>query len=76
MIGYHIERTNADVIRWFRINKDAIKETTHKVTNLMEGNEYLFRIVAENAVGCGPESQPSDKVLAKDPWGKYHFQLI
>ena len=69
VIGYHVERTTADVIRWFRINKDIVKDTTYTATNFMEGNEYLFRVVAENAIGCGPPGDKSDKILAKDPWG-------
>ena len=39
------------------------------VTDLMEGNEYQFRVIAENKVGPGPEGPPSDTITAKDPWG-------
>lgn len=73
VIGYHVERTTADVIRWFRINKHTIKELTYKATNFMEGNEYLFRVAAENVAAIGAPSAPSDKVLAKDPWGMRTF---
>ena len=38
---------------------------------MVEGTEYKFRVIAENKVGCGPESDPSEPVLAKDPWGVY-----
>ena len=39
------------------------------VGKLVEGNEYQFRIAAENNVGLGPPGPESDSVLAKDPWG-------
>ena len=37
---------------------------------MVEGNEYQYRIVAENKVGEGPPGPPSQPVLAKDPWEK------
>ena len=37
---------------------------------LVEDNEYVFRIVAENKVGAGPPSTVTDAIKAKDPWSK------
>jgi titin len=68
--GYNVERTTTKATRWLKINKSLITETTYKVDDLIEGTEYRFRVVAENKAGPGPESEPSDDVLAKDPWGK------
>ena len=38
----------------------------------MDGNEYRLEI----SVGCGPESEPSDKVLAKDLWGMFALNKL
>ena len=55
--------------RWIFVSRDAIKDQTYKVTDLIEGNEYEFRVAAENKVGTGPASEPSEPFTAKDPWG-------
>jgi len=39
------------------------------VGKLTEGNEYLFRVVAENKIGAGPEAELSQPVTAKLPYG-------
>ena len=67
--GYHLERRAGTSTMWVFVSKMAIKETSFKVTDLMEGNEYQFRVAAENKVGKGPCSVPSDPITAKDPWG-------
>ena len=69
VIGYHVERTCCDVIRWFRVNQDVVQDVTYTATNLMEGTEYFFRISAVNAAATGPAGEKSDRILAKDPWG-------
>jgi len=71
VIGYHVERsTSGKTLRWIRITRDAVPDLTFKVTELVEGNEYQFRIIAENKAGLGPEGPASDPILAKDPWEK------
>jgi len=57
--------------RWIRITRQPVTDTRYNVTELVEGNEYQFRISAENAVGTGPPGPESDSILAKDPWGSY-----
>ena len=74
--GYHLERRIISSARWVRLSRNAIAELTYKVTELIEGNEYEFRVAAENKVGMGPFSPPSKPITAKDPWGRFfmHFQ--
>jgi len=73
-----VERsTTGRTSRWIRITRDAVNDTKYRVTELVEGNEYQFRIMAENRIGVGPPGPPSETILAKDPWGELpHFMPI
>ena len=50
-----------------------MSELKLKVEELVEDNEYIFRVIAENKVGPGEPSQPSKPVMARDPWRKYYY---
>lgn len=56
--------------RWLKVNKSTLSELTYKDSEIIEGNEYEYRISAENKVGVGPPSSPTKPILAKDPWGE------
>lgn len=69
--GYHLERRTTGVtVRWVRVNKEPIQGLTLKVTELLEGNEYEFRVAAENKAGIGEFSPPSQPITAKNPFEK------
>ena len=68
--GYWLERRTKTSTRWVRVNRDLIPDTNLSITDLVENNEYEFRVMAENKVGTGPPSTPSKPIVAKDPWGK------
>ena len=70
ILGYFIERCTGTSSRWLRISRGLITDTSSKVTDLVENNEYTFRVVAENKVGAGPAGPNSETILATDPWGK------
>ena len=53
--------------KWNKANNYPVKGTTYEVPNLEEGNEYQFRVVAENEAGPGKPSRASEAVIAKDP---------
>ena len=74
--GYHLERRIISSARWVRLSRNAIAELTYKVTELIEGNEYEFRVAAENKVGMGPFSPPSKPITAKDPWGRFFMHFL
>ncbi len=69
--GYHVERRQTDSSRWVKATKSLVTDLTFKVTDLIEGMEYEFRVFAENKVGPGPPSVPtSPPTLAKEPYGE------
>jgi len=69
--GYVVERSLAARARWLRVNKQPVPDLKLKVEELVEDNEYIFRVIVENKVGPGEPSQPSKPVMARDPWRKY-----
>jgi len=50
-----------------RCSHDPIRETRYRVTGLVEGYEYEFRVSAENKAGVGQTSDESDTCVARDP---------
>lgn len=71
IIGYFVERKHDASERWVRANKELVTDTMLTVTKLSEKSEYQFRVYAENKRGAGPASEPSDKHIAKPPYGMY-----
>ena len=69
--GYVVERSLAASARFLRVNKQPVTELKLKVEELVEDNEYVFRVIAENKIGPGEPSEPSKPVMARDPWRKY-----
>lgn len=54
--GYIIERREVGGAIWLKCNDFNVLETSFSVINLVEGNDYEFRIIAVNAIG---KSEPS-----------------
>ena len=72
LIGYFIERSQAQNYRWIRMNRDPEADMHYIVKDLMEGTDYVFRIIAVNKVGEGPPGPKSGNITAKNPWGTYY----
>ena len=70
LTGYYVERRQGYSSRFSRLNKAPIREPTFKVSDLIEGDEYEFRVVAENEAGCGKPSETTGTFTAKDPFNK------
>lgn len=72
--GYWLERKETTSKRWNRVTRDPVRPMplgiSHRVTGLIEGSQYLFHVIAINASGCGPPSEPSDPTFARDPIGR------
>uniref|UniRef100_A0A672QCF5 Titin n=1 Tax=Sinocyclocheilus grahami TaxID=75366 RepID=A0A672QCF5_SINGR len=61
-------RRETSRLAWTVVCNDY-KTTTYKVTKLLEGNEYIFRVMAVNSYGVGePIEAPS--VIMKDPFSQ------
>ncbi|XP_072021853.1 twitchin-like isoform X7 [Amphiura filiformis] len=65
--GYIVEVKDPATGKWNKANNYPVKGTSYEVPNLEEGNEYQFRVVAENEAGPGKPSRASEAVIAKDP---------
>ncbi len=68
--GYHLERRLTSSSRWLKVNKEALTEMTYTDKEVIEDNEYEYKVSAENKVGCGPPTA-SKPVFAKDPFSKW-----
>ena len=67
--GYVVERSLAGSSRWLRAGKSETTSFTDK--EIVEDTEYQYRVIAENKVGPGPPSEPTQPITAKDPWSKF-----
>lgn len=76
--GYWLERKETTSKRWSRVTRDPVRPmplgVSHRVEGLIEGSQYLFRVIAINAAGCGPPSEPSDPTFAREPIGRKTIQ--
>lgn len=73
MTGYWIEKKERNTILWVRENKLPCLECHYKVSSLIEGLEYQFRVYAMNIAGLSKASEASRPVVALNPVGKETF---
>ncbi|POI20489.1 hypothetical protein CIB84_015762, partial [Bambusicola thoracicus] len=65
---YILERREKKSMRWVKVSsKRPIAENRYRVTGLIEGNEYEFHVMAENAAGVGPPSDVSKLIKCREP---------
>ncbi|XP_066902673.1 immunoglobulin-like and fibronectin type III domain-containing protein 1, partial [Halyomorpha halys] len=62
---YIIQMRDKDERNWVDALTVPGERTAGKVTSVVEGHEYEFRVVAVNKAGPGPHSDTSDSVIAK-----------
>ena len=68
--GYYVERQTGYTARWMKVNKTPVDQPRLHIRDLVELNEYVFRVIAENDAGQSKPSEPTDKVVPKDPYSK------
>lgn len=67
---YIVEKRETDRKTWATV-KSNIDKTTLKVSNLVPGTEYNFRVTAVNEYGPGVPVATQRSYLASDPISKY-----
>ena len=65
-----IMRTPVTCFRWSKVTRTPIVGTKLGVDDLIEGEEYEFRVLAVNEAGTGKPSLGSGPIKIKDPYGK------
>ena len=68
--NYIIEARDKFGLRWTKINRHTVTDTTFRVTGLKPNDEYQFRVIAENKAGVGRPSDNTEPIIAKPPYGK------
>jgi len=71
ILGYVVEKRDSMMNMWSQAAKVDKDTLNIKVTNLFEGQNYLFRVAAENQCGRGAYVELAKPVLTKLPFGKY-----
>ena len=71
IVGYVVEKRDSMMNMWSQAAKLDQNTLTIKVTNLFEGQNYLFRVAAENQCGRGAFVELTKPVTAKLPYGEH-----
>lgn len=66
--NYLVDKREKKSLRWTRVNRDyVVYDTRLKVTSLMEGCDYQFRVTAVNAAGNSEPSEASNFIACREP---------
>ncbi|XP_069046346.1 immunoglobulin-like and fibronectin type III domain-containing protein 1 isoform X1 [Lepisosteus oculatus] len=65
--GYILEKRKKGSNIWSPVSDMPITEKKFTVRDIVEGQQYEFRVAAVNASGIGEPSVPSDFIFARDP---------
>jgi len=74
ILGYVVEKRDSMMNMWTQAAKVDSNTFTVKVTNLFEGQNYLFRVAAENQSGRGAYAELPKPITARLPFGKQNLQ--
>jgi len=72
--GYVVEQRDANRTSWIKAGTVLPDKTTFTAARLIEDNEYVFRVIAENAEG---QSKPLESEVVKPTKGnsKWHHMF-
>ncbi|XP_066559659.1 immunoglobulin-like and fibronectin type III domain-containing protein 1 isoform X2 [Amia ocellicauda] len=65
--GYIVEKRKKGSNIWSRVSDEPIQERKFAVKDIVEGQQFEFRVSAINVSGAGEPSVPSDFIFARDP---------
>ena len=71
ILHYKLERRDMKRTTYVNCGETDPKTLTLKVPKLVEGNEYQFRVCAENDIGESEWTDLPEAVTAKHPFGKH-----
>lgn len=72
-----VDKREKKSLRWTRVNKDhVVYDTRLKVTGLMEGCDYQFRVTAVNAAGNSEPSEASNFISCREPSCEFQDSFI
>lgn len=63
--GYDVERCGIHSGRWKKVNRDPVRSTEFVDDTVNEGEQYQYRIIANNKMGPSNPSDPSVSIAAK-----------
>lgn len=64
--SYYIEKKTVEGKAWTKVNPTCGSQS-FVVCDLIEGQEYLFRVRAQNSLGLGPHTETIQRTKARDP---------
>ncbi|WP_411016249.1 fibronectin type III domain-containing protein, partial [Salmonella sp. s51884] len=68
MITYIVEKSEAGLDRWVRVNRNNLIAFNFRVDNLIEDRIYEFRVSALNDAGQGESSDTTMPTRIRDPY--------
>lgn len=74
--GYIIELRNRASIKWEPTMTTGADELSAVLTDVVENEEYFFRVRAQNMIGVGKPSPATRAVKIMDPIGKYASSIV
>lgn len=80
-MGYVVERKvhstdEWDDNRWLKCNYTTISENYFTVSNLSEGDTYVYRVIAKNAAGVhSAPSKPTGPITCKDEYCELRYEI-
>lgn len=69
ILGYHVDRKERDAFLWTRVTGTPTEEREFESSDLTEGLEYQYRVIAINKAGFSKPSEPSEFTRAQNPVG-------